>query len=93
MMISCKKSSELLCASLDRRLSFRERLQLRMHLALCQACSNFQKQNDAIIEAINRRFGGGDSAQDPELEQHAREACDRIKQRLRDSPGSGRDYE
>lgn len=41
MMISCKQASLLLSQSLDRRLTWWERLQLRVHLLMCDACKQF----------------------------------------------------
>ncbi|HLF97550.1 MAG TPA: zf-HC2 domain-containing protein [Methylococcaceae bacterium] len=43
-MLNCQKASQLLSQSLDRPLSFRERLSLRLHLLMCDACRRFAKQ-------------------------------------------------
>ena len=43
-MISCKKASILLSASLDRELSFLERFALRIHLTVCKWCRRFRVQ-------------------------------------------------
>jgi hypothetical protein len=43
-MLSCKQASQLLSQSLDRRLSWRERMGLRLHLVMCDVCQRFGKQ-------------------------------------------------
>ena len=41
---SCKEVSALLIAREDRELPLQERLALRLHLAMCQACPRFERQ-------------------------------------------------
>jgi len=62
-MLNCKEVTRLLSESQERRLSVYERMQLRMHLAMCRGCSNFEKQMNFIREACRRyttRLGEGD---------------------------------
>lgn len=42
--IDCKQASQLISKSLDRRLSWYDKLRLRWHLFLCNMCRNFAKQ-------------------------------------------------
>jgi len=42
--MSCKEVTELLSQSIERRLSLRETLRLRMHLLVCTACARFKRQ-------------------------------------------------
>jgi hypothetical protein len=42
--MNCKDASALISQSLDRSLSWRERLALRWHLLACEACTRFRKQ-------------------------------------------------
>jgi predicted anti-sigma-YlaC factor YlaD len=44
MLISCKVASRLISRSLDKPLSWQERLSLRFHLAICQYCREFSRQ-------------------------------------------------
>jgi len=44
MMLSCKETSRLLSQGEDRKLGFGERIALRVHLAICDGCGNFNAQ-------------------------------------------------
>jgi hypothetical protein len=52
MILSCKEVSRMVSQGLDRRLSLFERLRLRLHLALCDGCTNFKKQMDFLRRAL-----------------------------------------
>lgn len=43
-MVSCKKANRLMSEGLDRKLRLGERVALRLHLTLCNACSRVEKQ-------------------------------------------------
>ncbi len=43
-MLSCKEVGELLSQGLDRKLSFREQLGLKIHLVVCKTCNCYEKQ-------------------------------------------------
>ncbi len=80
-MLSCKETSLLVSESLDRRLAWRERVALRMHLLVCDACRTFENQM-AFLRTAARRFGRGADAPEPlRLSPGARE---RIARELRD---------
>ena len=50
-MLSCREVTELLSEERDRQLKVSERVQLRLHLAMCQGCSNFKKQLGFLHDA------------------------------------------
>jgi predicted anti-sigma-YlaC factor YlaD len=52
MMLSCKEVSRLVSQGLDRRLGLVERLRLRVHLALCDGCTNFSEQMAFLRKAL-----------------------------------------
>jgi len=54
MILSCKEATHLVSQGLDRRLGFVERLALRLHLAICNGCSNFSKQVAFLRKAMRR---------------------------------------
>ena len=53
-MLTCKEVSRLVSQGLDRRLGFGERIALRVHLAICEGCSNFSKQVAFLRKAVAR---------------------------------------
>lgn len=53
-MLSCKQASQLLSQSLDRRLSWRERMGLQLHLMVCDVCQRFGKQLTLIRSAVRQ---------------------------------------
>lgn len=54
MMLSCKEATHLVSQGLDRRLGLAERVRLRLHLAICDGCSNFRKQMAFLRKAMRR---------------------------------------
>jgi predicted anti-sigma-YlaC factor YlaD len=53
-MLSCKEATHLVSQGLDRRLGLGERVALRLHLAICDGCSNFKKQVAFLRKAMRR---------------------------------------
>ena len=54
MMITCKQAAQLASQGLDRRLGFFERISLRLHLWVCNGCSNFSRQVAFLRRAAKR---------------------------------------
>jgi predicted anti-sigma-YlaC factor YlaD len=52
MMLSCKQVTRLLSQGLDRDLGFTERVRLRVHLAICEGCTNFSTQVTLLRQAM-----------------------------------------
>lgn len=53
-MLTCKQASQLVSQSLDRPLSWSERVQLRFHLFICKACNRFKQQLNQLRIAIQQ---------------------------------------
>lgn len=53
-MLTCKETSRLLSEARERRLGWRERFSLRLHLLVCAGCDNFRKQLDFVDAALRR---------------------------------------
>jgi len=53
-MLSCKEASRLVSQGLDRKLGFGERVALRVHLAICDGCTNFKDQVAFLRKAVLR---------------------------------------
>ena len=54
MMLTCKEAAQLVSQGLDRRLGLAERLALRLHLLVCEGCTNFRKQTAFLRKAMAR---------------------------------------
>ena len=55
ILLSCKQASILISKSLDRSLSLRERVILRLHLTICDRCTRFSQQLHAIRVFLCKR--------------------------------------
>lgn len=53
-MLDCKHASRLVSQSMERPLSLRERLGLRLHLLLCRACARFSRQLALMHQAVEQ---------------------------------------
>ena len=53
-MLTCKQASQLVSQSLDRPLSWSERIRLRFHLCICDACNHFNRQLRLLSHAVKR---------------------------------------
>lgn len=60
LMRTCKEASALLLAREDQNLPMRERLALRLHVAICAACPRFERQLITMRSAMKqwRNYGG-----------------------------------
>jgi len=50
-MLNCKQATRLLSDARERELRLGERVQLKLHLAICAGCANFRKQMDFLQRA------------------------------------------
>lgn len=53
-MLSCKETTRLLSESQDRPLGFKERIDLKLHLLMCQGCTHYREQIDFLRLACER---------------------------------------
>jgi predicted anti-sigma-YlaC factor YlaD len=51
---TCKEVHRLVSEGMDRDLSVVERLRMRLHLVVCDACTNFNKQMSLIRRAMQQ---------------------------------------
>lgn len=54
-MMMCKQATRLMSLKQDRPLIFRERMSLRLHMSMCSACRECDRQFTLLHEA-GRRF-------------------------------------
>jgi hypothetical protein len=52
LFLSCKKATELIEKKLHFRLSMLEKMQLKMHKMMCNACTHYEKQSKLIERGI-----------------------------------------
>ncbi len=69
--VSCKESTELVSRAMDERLTFADRLAMRMHLAICRNCARFARQ----LQDMRRLFQAETAASEdaPGLSPDARQ--------------------
>jgi hypothetical protein len=60
MKINCKEASRLISQAMDQPLPLGQRLRLRLHLVVCDACANFNRQAQLLRRAVARLFEAGD---------------------------------
>ncbi len=83
-MLSCKQVSQLVSESLDRDLSFRQRVGVRLHLMMCGMCRAYEKQM-LLLRKIAQIYGKQAAAGEASEQHLSAEARKRMKQTLSDS--------
>lgn len=56
LFLSCLKASELIEKNLHFKLSFTEKLQLKVHKSMCSACRLYEEHSEIIEQGIARHF-------------------------------------
>lgn len=56
LFLSCLKATELIEKRFHLELSFKEKLQLKMHTMMCDACTLYEKQSEIIEDEIQKHF-------------------------------------
>lgn len=79
-MLRCREVSRLVSASMERKLPFRQRMQVWMHLAMCRLCAGFARQI-RLLHTVAQQNAERVSEHEATLSPEARE---RIKAALRD---------
>ena len=82
-MLSCKDVSRLVSESLDRKLPFMQRLQVRVHLLMCGFCSRFRKQMLFLKDAAQHYLMAFEETETATNTGLSPEARDRIKRSLK----------
>jgi predicted anti-sigma-YlaC factor YlaD len=91
-MLSCKEVSIRVSESLDRKLPLRERLKVKLHLLMCQACQRMVRQM-ALLREASGRYASAEAVAEPGQERLSFEARQRILQGLRSAGRPHRDHE
>lgn len=82
-MLKCEEISRLVSDSMERRLSLWQRLQLRMHLALCRLCAGHAADLKRIREVVREHHGTETESEEPDLtlSDRARRELEELVQR------------
>ena len=80
-MPRCRETSVLASRALDSRLGITDRLALRLHLAICQNCSQFHRQIQEIRRLFHETAADADA---PGLSNQARQRIDTEVQKTLD---------
>lgn len=80
-MINCKEYAEKVSRSLDCRLSFWDRMSIKIHQVLCPPCKHIRQQFNTIRNACQLRPADEFAGDDTDRRLSA-EACERIKAAL-----------
>lgn len=56
LFLSCLKATELIEKQFHFKISFSERLQLKLHKSMCKACTNYEKQSLVLEEGIREHI-------------------------------------
>jgi hypothetical protein len=54
LMLTCKQASQIISQSLDNPLSWPDRIKLKFHLFICNACNRFNQQLRLLSGAVQR---------------------------------------
>ena len=79
-MLTCKDTSRLVSEGQERQLSLKERINLRLHVWMCNNCRRFEKQIVTMRKIMHREWTQNTP---PTSEQLPSEAQERIRQTLK----------
>ncbi|MET3119149.1 putative anti-sigma-YlaC factor YlaD [Undibacterium sp. GrIS 1.8] len=54
LLLTCKQAHQMVSEGLDRELKLGERTRLKMHLTMCDACTNFNGQMRLLRKAMRQ---------------------------------------
>ena len=83
-MFCCKEAARLLSESLDRKLTFWQRLSLRLHVFICRFCRHFQRdlnRFDAALQRYSERIDADAALSQASLRPEARQRILRAMER------------
>jgi hypothetical protein len=72
--INCKESTYIVSCSMERKLSFKEKLGLFFHLLICKTCRLFKKQTILLNEVFKKMSSADSEAQNFKLSAQEKES-------------------
>jgi hypothetical protein len=79
-MLKCRENTILVTKSLDQKLSLSERLEMKLHLAMCGVCKRYAQQLNWLDDAFRKKMS---------KEKLSPEALDRICKHLENPHSTG----
>jgi hypothetical protein len=58
-MLNCKDMTKLISDSLEHPVSFRRRMEMRLHIMMCRLCRTF-RENSVLLRKVSRSLPGSD---------------------------------
>ena len=80
--LACNHVTELVSTSHDRRLSFRQRIELWLHIRACETCRLFRKQVRLLSRTVRLNSKHETDREFPNASDLTAEARERIKKKL-----------
>jgi hypothetical protein len=74
---NCNETCIMALRSKEEKLSFRKRLEMKIHLSICKCCQNFTKQSDMMDDSLKTFF-------DDMKKQPTVKASDDLKARIKE---------
>ena len=84
LMLSCKRSSELIEKKLFSKLTVIEKIQLTMHTSMCDACKSWEKQSEDLDHSLKNHFHNHPSKDDSDQVSLTEEAKEAIIRKVED---------
>ena len=72
-MLDCKHATQLASQAMEKQLTFRQRMALRFHLLMCDACTQFTRQLQVLRKAVGQLGRHIENDERLVLSKHARE--------------------
>ena len=74
LLPKCREVTRLVLEGEERQLPWLDRARIRLHLGMCQACTNFTGQVKFMRRALGQwqRYGAGDRADEPPRQDDSR---------------------
>lgn len=82
-MLDCQHASHLISRSMEVRLTWRQRFGLRLHLMMCDACTQFSRQMSLLRSAIRQLGSRTENDESLQLSEEARERILRVVEQQR----------
>ena len=79
LFLSCLKATELIEKKYIFKLTFREKIQLTLHKAMCEACSNYEKQDLMIEKAIEKQTPKAKDIKSVDIKDFKKSILEKIK--------------